>query len=53
MYDHPDQHQPSETPVLGCPECDKEIERPLVLCFGAGSSSLVIPRKPDKDNDES
>lgn len=37
------EHNSSILPVEGCPECDKEIGRPIQRRFGLGSSSSVIP----------
>lgn len=48
MYTHPDYHEPSVIPVLNCPDCDREINRPVPLCFGDGQSTTVIPRPPSK-----
>ena len=50
MYDHPN-HQPSEAPVEGCADCDREIGRPIRRCFGDGSSSAVLPQ-PRKRGEE-
>lgn len=55
MYSHPQYHEESETPIPGCPLCDEAVARPVVRRFGAGSSSLVVPRRPpikkDKDRE--
>lgn len=50
MYNHPERHEPSDKPVLDCPDCDREVGRPIKLCFGLGSSSAVVP--PPKKTDE-
>ena len=42
MYDHPQYHKLSNTPIEGCLECDIEIGRPLKLSFGLGKSNIVI-----------
>jgi len=42
MIDH-SKHNSSLLPVLGCPDCDREIGRPIKRCFGKGSSTSVIP----------
>lgn len=42
------EHDPKVKPVEGCEECDKEIGRPIPLCYGAGRSSVVVPRKDVK-----
>lgn len=46
--DHVD-HDSSLLPVEGCPDCDKEIGRPVPRGFGGGTSSTVIPA--DNDNE--
>jgi hypothetical protein len=51
MYNHPKHHEPSEAPVLDCPECDKEVNRPIKLRFGLGSSDIVIPPPKDPVNE--
>jgi hypothetical protein len=40
-----DQHDASRAPVPGCAQCDHEIGRPILLGFGNGHSSAVIPRR--------
>jgi hypothetical protein len=45
-------HNSRLNPVKGCPDCDREINRPLVRRFGLGSSSLVIPRVNPEENSE-
>lgn len=39
-------HDSSKAPVAGCPDCDREIGRPIPRRHGLGSSSVVIPRPP-------
>lgn len=38
-------HNSSRLPVEGCKKCDEEIKRPIKRGFGAGSSSVVIPKQ--------
>ena len=47
MYNHPEYHEPSNKPVLNCPLCDAEVDRPVVRGFGKGISTSVVPRKQD------
>lgn len=53
MYSHPEKHPDSDAPVLGCSDCDKEIDRPIPLCHGDGASSSVLqPKKVKTDGTE-
>lgn len=45
MTDH-SEHNSSILPVEGCPDCDREIGRPIIRRFGLGNSSSVIPSPP-------
>lgn len=45
---HDNEHDSKTSPVLGCSYCDKEIHRPIPLCYGDGKSSVVIPIMEEK-----
>ena len=45
-------HNSSVRPVRGCPECDREIGRPIVRRFGDGWSSSVVPQSPAPKKDD-